>query len=73
MTAAGFEEIEVVDVTKEFERVARVWHEGYTTHQDELRPLLGDELDDLCKDRAELIAGVAEGLLERHLVAGSKP
>ena len=70
--AAGFVEVDAVDVTEGFVRTARAWHEGYSSNADELRALVGDELDELCKNRSDLIAGVEEGLLERTMVWGRK-
>jgi hypothetical protein len=73
MEAAGFEEIEGVDVTESFAEIARAWHEQYVYHEDDLRPILGAELGELCKNRSDLISGVEEGLLRRTLVSGRKP
>lgn len=72
MEAAGYERLEVVDVTEDFRRTAVAWHEQYTKHADELRSILGSELDELCENRTDLIAGVEEGLLQRALVSGTK-
>lgn len=73
MQGAGFSDLEVVDLTDDFLRTAYDWHEQYSAHEDELRLLIGDEIDELSKDRNDLIAGVEEGLLKRTLVCGRKP
>ena len=73
LIAAGFEDVETVDVTDEFAATARAWHREYTEYEDELRPLLGAELDELCKDRRDLIRGIEDGLLTRSLASGKNP
>lgn len=73
MDAAGFDDVVAIDVTNEFLRVARAWQEQYESKEAQLRALFGDELDELHKDRRDLIAGVEEGLLRRTLVSGRKP
>ena len=73
MEAAGFVNVETVDVTAQFLETAQAWRRGYLTYEAELRPLLGDEYDELCKNREDLIAAVEDGLLERTMVFGEKP
>ena len=73
LLAAGFEDVESVDVTDEFAVTAKAWQREYTEHKAELRPVLGDEFDELCKDRRDLISGIEDGLLDRSLTSGKKP
>jgi hypothetical protein len=73
LVAAGFEEVESVDVTDQFAVTAKEWQREYMTHEAELRPLLGAEFDERCGDRRDLIDGIEEGLLERYLASGTKP
>jgi cyclopropane fatty-acyl-phospholipid synthase-like methyltransferase len=67
-TAAGFVEVDVVDVTDAFLVTARSWLSEWSRHEAELRPILGDDLDERRSDRQDLIRGVEEGLLKRVLV-----
>jgi hypothetical protein len=71
MTAAGFEDVEVTDLTEEFATTAQAWFEEYNEHEDELRSLLGAEFDELCSNRGDMLGGLREGLLQRVLVAGT--
>ena len=72
LTGAGFVDVESVDVTEECLTTAKAWHREYAEHDVELRNLIGDELDDLYKNRADLITGVEEGLLQRTMAYGHK-
>ena len=72
LTGAGFVDVESRDVTEECLSTAKAWHREYVENDDELRNLIGDELDDLYKNRVDLIAGVEEGLLQRTLAYGRK-
>jgi hypothetical protein len=73
LTSAGFTDVRARDVTEEFERTARAWHDEYARNENALRQVLGAELDDLCKNRSDMIGGLEEGLLKRTLVWGSAP
>lgn len=74
LTDSGFTEVEIVDVTEDFERTAQAWKRHYSEYEAELRRLIGDEqFEDLNKNRTDLITGVEEGLLERTLAVGVKP
>ena len=73
LLAAGFEDVESVDMTEEFAVTAKAWQLEYLGHEAELRPLLGDEFDERLSDRRDLITGIEDGLLERYLASGTKP
>jgi cyclopropane fatty-acyl-phospholipid synthase-like methyltransferase len=73
MTQAGFTNVETEDVTQEFETTARLWHREYKTHEEELRRALGAEYDGLYVNRADMISGLEDHLLERWLVVGTQP
>jgi hypothetical protein len=73
MEAAGFEGIEVGDVTQDFIDTAEAWFEAFATRSLELRPLLGNEFDDRQKARQDMITAAGEGLLQRLLVSGTAP
>jgi hypothetical protein len=73
METAGFEEIEITDVTADFIETAQAWFDGFAARERELRPLLGEELDDRQKGRQDMIAGSEEGLLQRLLVTAAAP
>lgn len=71
MSAAGFDRVQVVDVTEQFLATARAWLAELEDGEKELRPMLGDaEYAQKRRDRKEIIAGTEEGLLVRLLVAG---
>jgi cyclopropane fatty-acyl-phospholipid synthase-like methyltransferase len=67
--AAGFEDIEIIDVTEDFIETARAWFKAFDARKRELRPLLRTEYDDRQKGRREMIAGAREGLLKRLIVS----
>jgi cyclopropane fatty-acyl-phospholipid synthase-like methyltransferase len=73
MTAAGFRDVEVTDVTESFLRVARAWQSEFLRHERELREVMGDEWEERYSDRADMIRGVEEGLLRRVFVTGTTP
>jgi cyclopropane fatty-acyl-phospholipid synthase-like methyltransferase len=73
MRAAGFEEIEVVDVTKDFVKTAQSWFDAFAARARELRPLMPSEYDDRQKGRQEMIEGADQGLLQRLLVSAKTP
>jgi hypothetical protein len=70
MTAAGFIDVEITDVTEEFLATARGWYTESGRHERQLRNILGDELDERQSHRRAMIGGVEEGLLRRVLVGG---
>lgn len=71
MDAAGFRDVEVADVTRDFLAVARAWEREFDAHEDHLRGVLGGEWEERQADRRDLIAGVEAGQLQRILVTGT--
>jgi hypothetical protein len=71
LEAAGFAEVEAIDVTNDFLETARRWHEHAAALEDGLRATLGDVLfDEQQDDRRKLITATEEGLLSRALLVG---
>ena len=74
MEAAGFANIETVDLTADFVTTARGWVRAAEREEEELRRAVGDEaFDEEQSDRKDIVTGVEEGLLRRVLVAGRRP
>jgi hypothetical protein len=73
MKAAGFEGIEIVDVTKDFIVTAQAWFDAFAARERELRPLFCDQFDDRQKGRQHMIVETGEGLLRRLLVRATAP
>jgi hypothetical protein len=73
LVQAGFTEVEVIDLTTEFERTARAWLDEYLANEAALRGIVGAEFDDLHKNRTDMIGGLEEGLLKRTMVSGVAP
>jgi hypothetical protein len=73
MNAAGFTDVEVIDVTEAFLEVAGAWQSEFLRHERELREVIGDEWEKRLSDRADMIRGVEQGLLRRVLVTGKAP
>ena len=74
LDAAGFVDLDEIDVTAEFRVTANEWIVHYDAHQDELVAQLGEQLFVEGQDerRAQLRA-VDDGLLRRSLLAGTRP
>ena len=73
VAAAGFVDIEVLDVTEDFHSTANAWVAQWSRHEDELRPILGELLDERTTHHKEMIAGAEQGLLKRLLITARKP
>jgi hypothetical protein len=73
MSAAGFIDVDVTDASDDFLETARFWFTEFSLHEQELRAVLGDALDEQQSDRRDMIRGVEEGLLRRVLVAATAP
>jgi hypothetical protein len=73
MEAAGFEAIEISDVTEDFTATAQAWFDAFAARARALRPVLRDEFDNRQKGRQEMIEAAGEGLLQRLLVSASAP
>lgn len=70
MTAAGFDRVQVDDVTAAFLATARAWAEQFDQHEHELRALPGVDWEERQSNRKGIILGIEEGLLLRVLVTG---
>ena len=71
MLRAGFEDVELSDVTAEFLDAARSWQREYNRHADDLKRIIGEkEWEDRQSDRAGITRGIEERLLQRVLVSG---
>jgi cyclopropane fatty-acyl-phospholipid synthase-like methyltransferase len=73
MGTAGFEEVDVIDVTKDFIKTAQSWFDEFAAHARELRPLIPSEFDDRQRGRQEMVEGADRGLLRRLLVSAKTP
>ena len=71
--AAGFEEVEVTDVTKDFVETLRAWFKAFNTNEAELRSLLGERFDERQRGRRDMIDATGEGLLQRLVVDARAP
>ena len=68
LAAAGFTDIEAVDVTPEFSRTQQAWIDAWRVHESELLELLGaDVVNERKNDRRAMRAAIDEGLLRRTL------
>ncbi len=73
MQRAGFEDVDVSDVTAEFLDAARSWQREYNRHAADLKQIIGvKEFEDRQTSRAELTRGIEESLLQRVLVVGRR-
>lgn len=73
VAAAGFVDVEVIDVSEEFHSAAIGWVAGWARHEDEVRPLLGELFDERMTHYKEMIAGAEQGLLRRLLLIATAP
>ena len=72
-SAAGFVDVEVLDVTGDFHSTASEWVAQWSRHEDELKPILGELLDERRTHHEEMIAGAEKGLLKRLLITAGRP
>ena len=74
LDAAGFVDVEVIDLTMEFLETARGWYEHTSELERELRATAGDAaFDEQQADRKEMVTALEEGLLCRALLVAAKP
>ncbi len=71
MKAAGFQRIEVTDVTEDFIATAQSWFDAFSARERELKPLFSGQFDDRQKGRLDMIVGSSEGLLRRLLIGAT--
>jgi hypothetical protein len=74
LRAAGFVDVEVTDLTREFLETARGWYEHASALEPKLRSEMGDEaFDDRQADRRTMIAAIEDRLLSRALLVATRP
>lgn len=74
LATAGFEAIEVDDLTREFDAVTRLFLEHEERYETELRPPVGDKIYyGRIIQLEECLEGIAEGLLRRALFTARRP
>jgi cyclopropane fatty-acyl-phospholipid synthase-like methyltransferase len=71
---AGFVDIVDIDVTAEYARTQKAWHDAVEARGVELRRILSDEVFELAQaDRRLATGAIREGLLKRRMITASKP
>lgn len=74
LSAAGFTDVLVTDLTGAFLETARAWYAGSAEREQELRSIVGGAaFDQQQADREGMIAAIEEGLLSRALYVAAKP
>ena len=74
MSAAGFEDIHVTDVTHRFRATQAAWKEQVERHEDELIALAGSQaVRDRRRDQRVQLAAIDDGLLRRAIFVGTRP
>jgi ribosomal protein L23 len=70
---AGFVDVEVANLTKDFREVTVAWLDEYSRYEAELQMIMGAEFDERRSDRQDLLEGIQKRLLRRVLVTGTAP
>jgi len=74
MEAAGFEDIQVIDVTDEYVATLTGWIREWEADSAELEQLMGiDEFAERQTRRSQAIASARDGLLQRYLISAIRP
>ncbi len=74
LRAAGFVDIEELDLTPEFLRIARAWREALSRHADALRRAEGvPEFEQRVRENRARVAAIEAGLLRRSLFLACPP
>jgi hypothetical protein len=74
LTAAGFADVQEIDLTAEFLITTSAWFEGRERRAKELREAEGEELfEERQRDSAMQLEGIEAGLLRRSLFVATKP
>jgi hypothetical protein len=74
LDAAGFDDVEVIDLTESFLETARGWYEHTSELERDLRATTGDAaFDQQQADRREMVTAIEEGLLSRALFLAARP
>jgi hypothetical protein len=70
LDAAGFDDVEAIDLTESFLETARGWYEHTSELERDLRATAGDAaFDQQQADRREMVTAIEEGLL----ISGALP
>jgi len=73
LRAAGFVDIEALDVTGDFLETTHRWLEARTRHADELRRVEGPDCDQRIRENRSAIRAIEQGLLRRSLFVATSP
>jgi hypothetical protein len=74
LEAAGFVDVEVIDLTKAFLETARAWYEHTAELERELRVSVDDAaFDQQQADRKKMVTAIEDGLLSRSLLTAANP
>ena len=73
LRSAGFEEIEEIDLTDEFLRVARAWGEARRRHAEALKAAEGADFDVRMRDNRTRVRAIEAGLQRRSLFVARRP
>ena len=71
MRKARFVDVEITDVTSEFQNTARAWSAQFTRHEADIKALIGEAAwEERQASRGDMLRGINDGLLRRVLVSG---
>jgi hypothetical protein len=74
MDAAGFEDVEVIDVTGEYLVTLTAWIREWDADSTELEQLMGvEEFAERQTRRRKALATARDGLLQRYLISATRP
>ncbi len=74
LSASGFSNVEEIDLTDEFLRVAQAWLEARERHADELTEVEGQaDFAQRLKENKISVAALRDGLLRRSLFVAQRP
>ncbi len=74
LSASGFRNVEEIDLTDEFLRVAQAWLEARERHADELSEVEGQaDFAQRLKENKTSVAALRDGLLRRSLFVAQRP
>ena len=74
LSASGFSNVEEIDLTDEFLRVAQAWLEARERHADELSEVEGQAaFDQRLKEIKASVAALRDGLFRRSLFVAQRP
>ena len=74
LRSAGLDELEVVDVTRDYERTQRRWIAATDRHEVGIRAAIGDDAyDELVVRRRVTMQAIEDGLLSRFRYLAARP